>query len=65
MKVEELRIGNWIEVTYGIGDKIYQQVDYISENSIGCKPNLNIYGNTINYEPIPLTEDILLKFGGT
>ena len=63
MKASDLRIGNWIEVFYGSGDKLYQQVDFISENLIECKPNLNIYGNTIKYKPIPLTEEWLLKFG--
>ena len=63
MKASDLRIGNWIEVFYGNGDKRYQQVDFISENLIECKPNLNIYGNTIKYKPIPLTEEWLLKFG--
>ena len=63
MKASDLRIGNWIEVFYGSGNKLYQQVDFISENLIECKPNLNIYGNTINYKPIPLTEEWLLKLG--
>lgn len=51
MKVEEVRIGNWVKM-----GGLPEQVNNIT--------TIDVNGYSINrYEPIPLTEDILLKCG--
>jgi hypothetical protein len=59
MKANELRIGNYVEksIKSGNGRKIIDK--------IGCQDIVRIFegiGN-FNYEPIPITEEWLLKFG--
>jgi hypothetical protein len=53
MKAEELRIGNWYQ-WYAEG-KYYEYQVIQSDFSNDC--------NFLNFEPIPLTEEWLVKFG--
>lgn len=72
MKIEELRINNWVNLFLGIDDNGTQyrpmQIKGIMEDLSGEFYYLNtnsanwVY-STQNLEPIPLTEDILLKCG--
>lgn len=59
MNASELRIGNYLEISLksGQGRKLI--------NKIGCQDIVRIFENigSVNYEPIPLTEEWLLKFG--
>jgi hypothetical protein len=59
MKANELRIGNWVlkSLKSGNGRKI--------EGQIGCQDIVRIFENigSFNYEPIPLTEEWLVRFG--
>jgi hypothetical protein len=58
MKANELRIGNLVEKSLksGQGRKLIDK--------IGCQDIVRLFENTgsFNYEPIPLTEEWLLKF---
>lgn len=73
MKIEELRINNWVNLFLGIDDNGTQyrpmQIKGIMEDLSGEFYYLNtnsanwVY-STQNLEPIPLTEDILLKIKG-
>jgi len=59
MEASELRIGNWAlkALKSGQGRKLKAQ--------IGPEDIVRIYNNTgsVNYEPIPLTEEWLVRFG--
>ena len=57
MKANELRIGNWVNVT----DKDYQ-VTQILERGVNCGHIGAMYDLV---KPIPLTDEWLLKFGYT
>jgi hypothetical protein len=72
MKIEELRIGNWVNLFLGIDDEgaHYRpmQIKGVMEDLSGEFYYLSAVSNTWvystqNLEPIPLTEDILLKCG--
>ena len=59
MKANELRIGNFVNITYVLTGKI-------RVSTIGCQDIVRINDNmlqTFNYEPIPITEQWLLKLG--
>ncbi len=58
MKAEELRIGNILNV-----DGNYWTIDTISSEELYFKENIH-YNHILNAEPIPLTEEILLKCEG-
>ena len=51
MKASELRIGNWVK-----RNGLVVQCDYMSA--------ANCHGIPIQYEPIPITEEWLVRFGG-
>ena len=55
MRVEELRVGNWVNY---LGDNM--QFDEIDLSYL-FNPSIDIYKTDL--EPIPLTEEILLKCG--
>jgi hypothetical protein len=60
MEAKELRIGNWV-----LNDRVKNTVISINENAVGL---LTLQGNHISgrielIQPIPLTEEWLLKFG--
>ena len=59
MKAQELRIGNWVEHDGSLGE-----VEDIQKNDIGSFFD-GVYFNCYikDLEPIPLTEDWLVKFG--
>lgn len=61
MKANELMIGNWI-----IADNQEVQVNYITPFSIGYGKGNFAPSDTFNntyFQPIPLTEEWLIKFG--
>ncbi len=59
IKANEIRIGNIVEksIKSGNGRKLIAE--------IGCQDIVRIFENTgnFNYEPIPLTEEWLIRFG--
>jgi len=59
MEVKELRIGNILDKSLKSGQGRKQLAE------IGCQDIVRIFENTgsFNYEPIPLTEEWMLKFG--
>lgn len=63
MKATELRIGNLVWSNYGIYDRLEDYVVLLHEDFLLTKSHckLNIAFHFI--EPIPLTEEWLLKFG--
>ena len=59
MEAKELRIGNWINVTFS--SIVKQQVVDCMCDSVNTKCHESLQFDFI--EPIPLTEEWLLKFG--
>lgn len=57
MKAQELRLGNTISRMHDINDSVIEIVDMFTIDWINRNPNNE------TYQPIPLTEDWLLKFG--
>lgn len=64
MKVQELRIGNLVTV---FEDKIQIKVEYLSKDCVCIEEPNEVYGQNEfaldKVNPIPLTEEWLLKFG--
>lgn len=61
MKAEELRIGNLL---YYKGSQYVANVQLISGNHFDCRDNdMGCFTPNGSYEPIPLTEEWLVKFG--
>ena len=60
MKATELRIGNYILISVLSGDKFVNELFAVNATTIRDAEH---YGNEWNAEPIPLTEEWLLKFG--
>lgn len=58
MKANELRIGNWLSGMFNTNDGFLQQPLEISPDVI-----YEIYDGVGDYNPIPLTEEWLLRFG--
>lgn len=56
IKANELRIGNWVSLYLNHSDVAEFQIDLADLNLIATDKKRN-------YNPIPLTEDWLLKFG--
>ena len=54
MKLEELRVGNWVKIHIG-----YSKVLEVLSDCINTKDLEGVF----DFEPIPLTEEILLKCG--
>lgn len=67
MKSEDLMIGDWFMTTYPDNVIEYRKVESISPPFVTFKKNNNItkmaYSCTTGTEPIPLTIEILEKFG--
>lgn len=58
MKPSELRLGNWIEIRYkGTSDVRQSPMDFLDIREMVLKQT------AYYFEPIPLTEEWLLKFG--
>ncbi len=60
MKANELRIGNYIFISVLQGDKFVNELFTVNATVIRDAAH---YGNEWNAEPVPLTEEWLLKLG--
>ena len=62
MEAKELRIGNWIRHKYHI--LLVETIDANDEiYACNIKRNVHVYKDIEDFEPIPLTEEWLIKFG--
>jgi hypothetical protein len=61
MKINELRIGNFIQVPYGNEEPWIREVDYLSGDFVVTQNGR--YCNDDEFDFAPLTEEWLLKFG--
>jgi len=61
MEVKELRIGNL--VNHKFGELEYSEVKGLGEDYVDIKEVTWEFPDVEDFEPIPLTEDWLLKFG--
>lgn len=60
MKAQELRIGNYV---YYKNTKDFAKVELIHNNHFDCRDEYGSFTPNGSYEPIELTEEILLKCG--
>lgn len=69
INIKELRLGNWVKAKYKYGDKEpnFLQVENIQDDFLNqsyyCWGEVDDYISLSDTDPIPLTEDILVKCG--
>jgi hypothetical protein len=60
MKAQELRVGNLVWVDTGIYNRLPTSITALSRELFRCKDGIF---STVKFEPIPVDEDWLLRFG--
>lgn len=63
MKASELRIGNLVYVTDNLTNLIFEEITPINIHNLMHLTGLDKSPVDIEFKPIPLTEEFLLKFG--